>query len=255
MKHIDVARYIAGHDDTSVRERDRAHLATCASCRTAVDALVRAERVLGGNTEVLSTPERDAVLERVLATVAPGEALVPQTTPSLSSRVLAWCKRGWPVLVPAAAAAAALLLVVRDGRDGRDDRDDGAFVARSAGHPDAPIAAFCVQGDTVHIATAAAPCHDDDEVVLRVQVSVAATVHVFGDGLRSDHAPPLGAFVAANTETVLESSWRRHGEGPAVLTVVACSACDRLTAEQRAGAAQDAKLDGVWHIVVPWAAP
>lgn len=252
MKHIDVARFVADVDGTSnTRASDRAHLDTCASCRAAVDALVRAERVLGGNTEVLSAPERDAILERVLLAVAPAEALVPRPAPSLAARVVAWCKRGWPVLVPAAVAASVVLLV----RDGQNDDDGDGFVARSAEHADTPVTAFCVAGDVVHTASAAAPCRDDDEVVLRVQFAEPATVHVFGRGLDS-RAAPAGEQVAANSEAVLDGSWRRRGALPARLTVVACRGpCDRATAEQRLEAAQDAELDGVWHIEVPWAAP
>jgi hypothetical protein len=251
VKHINVASFVADLNGTSsTRANDRAHLATCVSCRDAVDALVRAERVLGGNTEVLSAPERDAILQRVLLAVAPTEALVPRAVPSLPARVLAWCKRGWPVLVPAAVAASVLLFV----RGGCRDDDDG-FVARSAGRANTPVTVFCVAGETVHTASAAAPCHDDDEVVVRVQFAEPATVHVFGRGL--DSSPPgAGEQVAANTDAVLEGSWRRRGATPAQLTVVACRAvCDRATAERRAEAARDAALDGVWHVDVPWTAP
>lgn len=255
MKHIDIARFVADVDGTdNTRAGDRAHLAACASCRDAVDALVRAERVLGGNTDVLSAPERDAILQRVLLAVAPAEALVPQARRpvSLAARVVAWCKRSWPVLVPAAVAASVLLLV----RDGRSDGDGDGFVARRAGRTNMPITAFCVAGDIVHTASAAAPCRDDEEVVVRVQLTVPATVHVFGRGLHSSSSPPVGESVAANTDAVLEGSWRRHGASPAQLTVVACRThCDRATAEHRAEAARDAELDGVWHIEVPWAAP
>jgi hypothetical protein len=241
VKHIDVARFVAD----SSRVTDRAHLASCASCREAVDALVRAERLLGGNTQVLSAPERDAILQRVLAAVVPAEALVASpAAPSFTARIVAWCKRGWPVLVPAAMAASVLLWWLRPV-------EPDAFVVRGTDRVDVPASALCVDGERVHPATSTTPCANADEVVLRVQLAHAAVVHVFGRGLTATPAP-AGQRLEANREAVLDDSWTRQGTDPPRLTVVACDRCDRATASRYTSGASGLE---VWHIDVPWGAP
>lgn len=259
MKHIDVIQVArsGGGDDAA-----RAHLRRCPSCRRAVDALLEAERRLGGNSEVLSVVEREAMLARVLETTTTAPATAREetqagATSTMGERLRRFLQRGWPVAIPAAVAAILLLWP-------RVEQDGDGFVTRSTGGGvDVPVTLFCVSqggGEAAHPASTTTPCAMTDALVLRVHLPAAATVHVVAHGLNGDPPPAQGTPVAGGVDVVLEESWR-HGTGaereddPASLTVIACrGGCDRATAIKRAGdPAGD--VAGVWHIVVPWTAP
>ncbi len=126
-------RWLAGEELGTVREEERAHLASCAACRS---ALARLERDMGALAAGLDAFAPALTAEEAVEVARRGSSgRVGSRGSDRPARRRAWL--GWPIT----AAAAALLAVVLagpwrpEGRRGEAARAPEAALARPAPDP------------------------------------------------------------------------------------------------------------------------